>query len=115
MRALALLVLIGCSSNEAKQTGCTPSSCAGGTICCATLQTTAGGSFCHFQTGPGECRTTCESQIPGSCPAKGTVRVCRSKSDCSELDFAKCCLFEADGVSSQFCANSFAAFAGKCD
>jgi hypothetical protein len=80
----------------------------GAKICCAEVKVEGTFPGCTFKTGVAECRGTCASSIPTTCPSTATVRRCHSNADCTEGEYNKCCLFESGGTSAEFCANSVA-------
>lgn len=83
-----------------------PEDCkAGASICCAEIDVTGTLPSCDFKSGVADCRATCTSNIPLSCPSKATVRPCHKASDCTESAYANCCEFESGGTSATFCAN----------
>jgi hypothetical protein len=83
-----------------------PEDCKSGTpICCATVNVTGMLPACDFKSGAAECKTSCDSNIPLSCPSTAIVRPCHKPSDCPEPGYANCCEFESGGTSATFCAN----------
>lgn len=83
-----------------------PEDCpAGSPICCAEVDVSGTSPACTFKNGVTECRSTCPSNIPLTCPTKATARPCHKASDCPESAYANCCEFEGSGTTATFCAN----------
>jgi len=77
----------------------------GAPICCAEVIVEGTAPACTFKSGVAECRSTCPSNIPLTCPTKATVRPCHKGSDCTETGYLNCCEFESGGSSATFCAD----------
>jgi hypothetical protein len=84
-----------------------PEDC-GGKLCCANLELGAGTPpACPLLTGSSECKATCETVFPLSCPAKGVVRVCHKSTDCAgDVGNPFCCKILGGGVAGTVCISA---------
>jgi len=92
-----------------------PEDCsAGAGICCAEVNVEGSLPSCTFKTGVSECRGTCNSNIPTSCPSIATVRRCHKHTECTEAEYNKCCEFSSGGTSATFCTPTWMQLLGNC-
>jgi hypothetical protein len=91
-----------------------PEDCQTGEFCCAEVAVEGTPPLnCTFRQGTAECRNTCTSNIPLTCPETATVRACQQAADCTEPEYKNCCEFERGGQSATFCvSDTVKAFSG---
>lgn len=75
--------------------------------CCAKIQLGPGTPpSCPMTTASTSCESSCPTNIPFSCPANGTLKLCKVKSDCADdTSNPNCCRMSASGSSAVFCVS----------
>ena len=86
----------------------------GAKICCAEVAVEGSGFACTFKTGVAECRGTCNTMVPASCPNTATVRRCQKHADCTEAETTNCCEFSSGGSTAKFCTPDWMTGFGDC-